>query len=199
MTQVTSDATSRDTSTTRQFPADVTAAVISTELGWVAVAHENGVVTGIVFGHVDSRQAVAALRRHLDVASRDFDLLATEDHPPAIVDLVARLTAFAAGESVDFDDVRIDQRHLTPFGRRIQQACRRIPRGETRSYGELAAAAGSAGAARAVGQAMARNRYPLVVPCHRVLASGGGIGGFSSPQGLEMKRRLLALESAVSN
>lgn len=199
MAQVAADATPRDVSTSRQFPADVTVAVFPTDLGWIAVAHECGVVTGIVFGHVDARQAVAALRRYLEVASRDVDVLATEDHPPAIVDLARRLTAFAAGESVDFDDVRIDQRHLTPFGRRIQQACRRIPRGETRSYGELAAAAGSAGAARAVGQAMARNRYPLVVPCHRVLASGGGIGGFSSPQGLAMKRRLLALETTVSN
>ena len=65
----------------------------------------------------------------------------------------------------------------------------------TRSYGEVAAAAGSPGAARAVGQVMAANRTPLIVPCHRVLAAGGKIGGFSAPQGLALKRRLLALES----
>ena len=80
----------------------------------------------------------------------------------------------------------VDERHLTPIS--AAASCRpagEFPRGETRSYGELAAQCGSPGAARAVGQVMAKNRYPLVVPCHRVLAAGGRIGGFSAPQGLD--------------
>jgi len=109
--------------------------------------------------------------------------------------LAEDLRRFADGEPVDFGRVLIDERHLAPFARRVVAACRRIPWGQTRSYGQLAAECGSPAAARAVGQVMARNRYPLVVPCHRVLASGGRLGGFSAPQGLRLKRRLLALES----
>ena len=77
---------------------------------------------------------------------------------------------------------------------RVIAACRRIPWGETRSYGDLATECGSPGAARAVGSVMAKNRYPLIVPCHRVLAAGGDIGGYSAADGLVMKRRLLAAE-----
>ena len=95
---------------------------------------------------------------------------------------------------MDFSDVPLALDHLTPFGRRVVAACRRIPWGQTRSYGELAAECGSPGAARAVGSVMAKNRYPLIVPCHRVLAAGGELGGYSAPDGLKMKRRLLAME-----
>jgi methylated-DNA-[protein]-cysteine S-methyltransferase len=201
MSHVTLQATPHVNSTTRHVAIDAAAAAVAaaafeTELGWIALAYENTTVLGIVFGHPARRQSIDALRRYLKPEAPSMDVLELEDQPPAIVDLVERLTAYAAGEPVEFGDVRVDERHLTRFGRRIQQACRRIPRGETLSYGELAAAAGSSGAARAVGQAMARNRFPLVVPCHRVLASGGRIGGFSSPQGLAMKRRLLALEGS---
>jgi methylated-DNA-[protein]-cysteine S-methyltransferase len=81
----------------------------------------------------------------------------------------------------------------TEFTRRVWEACRRIPYGRTVSYGELAAQAGSPRGARAVGQALGRNRIPLLIPCHRVLAGQGALGGFGG--GLEMKKRLLDLES----
>jgi methylated-DNA-[protein]-cysteine S-methyltransferase len=203
MTPATLRNKSRDKSTARNLPAEVdtVAAAFPTALGWVAIAHCDAVVIGVVFGHASQRQAIDALRRNLgqqSASSSDIDVLEIDDQPRAIVGLIERLQAYAAGDDVDFSDVRIDERHLTEFGRRIVKACRRIPRGATRSYGELAAASGSPGAARAVGQAMAKNRYPLVVPCHRVLAAGGQIGGFSAPQGLTMKRRLLALEEAIA-
>jgi methylated-DNA-[protein]-cysteine S-methyltransferase len=83
------------------------------------------------------------------------------------------------------------------FERRVLETARDIPPGATLTYGELAAKAGAPGAAREVGQAMARNRFPIVVPCHRVLAAGGGFGGFSAPGGLESKARLLTLERAA--
>jgi methylated-DNA-[protein]-cysteine S-methyltransferase len=85
----------------------------------------------------------------------------------------------------------------TPFERRVYALTRDIPPGPTRTYGELAAAAGDATLARAVGQAMARNPVPLIVPCHRVLAAGGALGGFSAPGGTETKHRLLQLEGAA--
>jgi methylated-DNA-[protein]-cysteine S-methyltransferase len=81
----------------------------------------------------------------------------------------------------------------TEFLAKVRKAVRAIPRGETRTYGEVARAAGRPGAARAVGQAMARNPIPLLVPCHRVVASGGP-GGYSGGRGLATKSRLLALE-----
>ncbi len=197
MMQATLDTPPRAHATVRRQNEDVLASTIPTELGWMALAQRDEVLRGIVFGHSSRRQAIDSLNRYLghgSAASMIFDTVEIDDQPAAIVDVVERLTAYAAGEDVDFSDVRIDQSHLTDFGRRIVLACRRIPRGETRSYGELAAACGSPGAARAVGQVMAKNRYPLIVPCHRVLAASGRLGGFSAPQGLTMKRRLLAIE-----
>ncbi len=141
-----------------------------------------------------------SLRRYLGRGEETpslVDFLEVEEQPESTIDVIGRLRAYAADEEVDFSDVRVDERHLTDFGRRVVKACRRIPRGQTRSYGQLAAVCGSPGAARAVGQVMAKNRYPLIVPCHRVLAAGGLLGGFSAPQGLTMKRRLLELETVV--
>jgi methylated-DNA-[protein]-cysteine S-methyltransferase len=82
----------------------------------------------------------------------------------------------------------------TPFARRVLRAVAQIPYGATRTYGEIATRAGHPGAARAVGQIMARNPLPLVIPCHRVVAAGGRLGGFGG--GLPLKRTLLALEQA---
>jgi methylated-DNA-[protein]-cysteine S-methyltransferase len=177
---------------------DVTAIVFKTELNWTAFAIQRDALLGIVFGHATRAQAEAALRRAVNSPSRSFDILGESEIgglPDVIGDLADRLRRYAAGEPVDFSDVRIADSHLTPFGKRIVAACRRIGWGGRRSYGELAAECGSAGAARAVGQVMAKNRFPLVVPCHRVLGAGGSLGGFSAPEGLRMKRRLLAMES----
>lgn len=162
--------------------------VFPTALGWMALVQRGEVLCGLTFGHASARQAEAVLRELLG----PVDMLGMSSGS----ELAEDLQRYAAGEEVGFGDVPIDVSHLTPFGRRVVEACRRIPRGHTRSYGELAAACGSPGAARAVGQVMAKNLYPLVVPCHRVLASGGSLGGYSAPSGLVMKRRLLRLEQS---
>lgn len=104
--------------------------------------------------------------------------------------------AYAAGEPVDFADVAVDLAHLTPTQCRVIEQCRRIPYGQTLTYGRLAALAGSPGAARAVGNVMAANRCPLVIPCHRVVQAGGQIGHYSAPAGRRMKLRLLEQEGA---
>ena len=104
---------------------------------------------------------------------------------------------FSAGIGYLFQWVfEIDLGWTTEFQRRVIRRCRRIPYGKTATYGQIASAAGSPGAARAVGSCMAANRFPLIVPCHRVVRSGGGIGAFSAPGGTRTKRRLLAMESA---
>ena len=106
--------------------------------------------------------------------------------------LVERLQAYFAGEPVTFDDVPVDLEYETPFLERCAHALRAVPRGETVTYGELAALAGSPGAARAAGSFCARNRLGLFVPCHRVVGAGG-LGSYGS-NGVAYKKRLLELE-----
>ena len=106
--------------------------------------------------------------------------------------LVARLRAFFAGEDVRFDDVVLDLGWTTPFQRAVAETLRTVQRGEVVSYGELAALAGYPNAQRAVGTFCARNRFMVLLPCHRVVGAAG-IGGYGSA-GVAVKRRLLALE-----
>ena len=107
-------------------------------------------------------------------------------------ELADRFTAYFAGDRCDFRDVELDLDGSTPFQRALAEALRSIPYGETVTYGELAALAGSPNAPRAAGTFCAGNRFPLVIPCHRVVAADG-IGGFGS-LGVDYKRRLLELE-----
>jgi methylated-DNA-[protein]-cysteine S-methyltransferase len=171
-----------------------------TPLNWMAIAWRDEILLANVFGYPSRRLAELALAR-IPRMPQSFCRIAAEgqadDVPPWARSLIARLQLFAGGEPVDFVDVPLSLEHLTTFGKRVIAACRRIPWGETRTYGELAAECGSPGAARAVGSVMAKNRYPLIVPCHRVLAAGGDLGGYSAPDGLAMKRRLLRMEGAV--
>ena len=106
--------------------------------------------------------------------------------------LVGRVLAYFRGEVVDFRDVEVDLSWTTPFQRATADALRAVPYGETVTYGELAALAGHPNAQRAAGTFCAGNRFPLFVPCHRVVAADG-IGSYGA-LGLEYKRRLLALE-----
>jgi methylated-DNA-[protein]-cysteine S-methyltransferase len=175
----------------------VSVAPFLTDLNWMAVAWHDNELVGNAFGHASRRAAEMSLAR-MPGRSQSFfriDAYNQADELPAWVsDLICKLSRFADGEPIDFSMVPLAVSHLTSFAQHIVAACRRIPWGQTRSYGELAAECGSPGAARAVGSVMAKNRYPLIVPCHRVLAAGGELGGYSAPEGLNMKRRLLAME-----
>jgi methylated-DNA-[protein]-cysteine S-methyltransferase len=162
-----------------------------TNLGWMALAARGERLVRLSFGHPSAAAALA----HLD-SGDDWTATDRRDLHPKIADVVERLERYAAGEEVSFADVAIDLSHLTAFQQRVVRACRKISRGRTRTYGELAAAVGNPGAARAVGSVMAKNRLPIVVPCHRVVGSAGSLGGFSAPDGLCMKERMLALEGA---
>jgi len=110
---------------------------------------------------------------------------------PLLATAADLLVRYFEGRPVSFD-LPLEPEDVTEFGARVLSACAAIPWGETRGYGELAAAAGSPGAARAVGQALGRNPIPLLVPCHRVIGADGSLTGFGS--GVEVKRRLLDLE-----
>jgi methylated-DNA-[protein]-cysteine S-methyltransferase len=113
-----------------------------------------------------------------------------------MADVIAAVLRLMKGEPEHFEDVELDISALPDFERLVLEATRGIPPGETRTYGELAAAIGSPGAARAVGRALGRNPIPIIIPCHRILAAGGRSGGFSAPGGSATKLRLLSLEGA---
>lgn len=166
--------------------------VFASELGWMALAWRDDQLARFSFGHPSAAAAIGA------IDAKDWTATREDDSPAWVVDLASRLQGYAAGDEVRFDDVLLDQSHLGPFSQRVVRLCRKISRGKTRSYAELAAAAGSPGAARAVGNVMANNRFPIIVPCHRVVGSGGSLGGFSAPEGLSMKSRMLALEGHTS-
>jgi len=110
----------------------------------------------------------------------------------AIDDVVALL----AGERRELAHIRIDIADLPEFNRRVYAVARGIPPGTTLSYGEIAARLGDKALARDVGQALGQNPIPIIVPCHRVLAAGGKMGGFSAPGGARTKLRLLEIERA---
>jgi methylated-DNA-[protein]-cysteine S-methyltransferase len=100
------------------------------------------------------------------------------------------------GSKRDLSSIPLDVRAIDDFRRAVYAETRDIPAGTTRSYGEVARAIGRPDGARDVGAALARNPFPIIVPCHRVVAANGALTGFSAPGGLETKRRMLELEGA---
>jgi methylated-DNA-[protein]-cysteine S-methyltransferase len=116
--------------------------------------------------------------------------------PPAVAALIADIRNYLAGEKIDFSAVTVDLDGIEDLRRRIYEALRGIAFGRTVTYGELAKSLGSSDweGARDVGEAMGKNPMPIVIPCHRVLAAGGKLGGFSAYGGITTKQKLLALE-----
>lgn len=166
---------------------DYRVAVLRTSLGWMAILRHEDRILRLSIGHASSREATERCERGNRVKV-ELD--------PEGDSLCDDLKAYADGEPRSFDHVLLDLDHLTPFGRRVLHHCCQIEYGQTLTYGQLAALAGSTGAARAVGSTMADNRYPIIVPCHRVLGAGGAMRGFNAPQGIVLKRRMLEMESA---
>ncbi len=122
---------------------------------------------------------------------------ATEGSPPSYVkQAIDAIGRQLAGGRSDLPRIPLDMDGVPAFARCVYQEARSIPAGTTITYGQLAARIGNLGAARAVGQALGRNPFPIVVPCHRIVAAGGRIGGFSAEGGVRTKQRLLAIENA---
>jgi O-6-methylguanine DNA methyltransferase len=125
---------------------------------------------------------------------------AEEAPPPASVRLaVEAVVALLRGESADLSTIPLDMSRVPEFHRRVYEIARTIPPGATLSYGDIATKLGTPGSARAVGQALGRNPFPIVVPCHRVLTSQGKMGGFSANGGVRTKLRLLRIEGFHDN
>lgn len=119
--------------------------------------------------------------------------------PPPVQRAVDGIVALLRGEASDLASVELDMNAVPPFHRRVYESARSVSPGTTASYGEIASRVGSPGASRAVGQACARNPFPIIVPCHRVLSAGGRLGGFSANGGIGTKLKLLSIESERAN
>lgn len=165
-------------------------ALFDSPLGPCGVAWTGRGVSRVQLPEADAAATEARLARWNAVVARCEP---TKDAAKAI----EALQGYFVGKPQDFSDIALDLGACGAFHREIYSALRRIGWGETTTYGELAAAAGSPGAARAIGQAMGRNPVPVIVPCHRVLAAGGRPGGFSSFGGRVTKARLLAIEGVA--
>ena len=136
-----------------------------------------------------------------EIETRDYMLhrfptAAEAAPPPEVKKAIDAISALLQGKGSDLSAVTLDMEGVPEFHRRVYEVARTIPPGKTLSYGDIAARLGSPRAARAVGQALGRNPFAIVVPCHRVLGAGGKIGGFSAQGGIDTKRRMLALEGA---
>jgi methylated-DNA-[protein]-cysteine S-methyltransferase len=160
--------------------------IFETRLGFCGIAWAEGGITRFRLPYTAHEEA-----------ERQFAGKATASAPTAhvasVVDMARR---YFAGERIDFSAIGLDLTAVDPPRRVIYDALREVAFGKTVTYGELAKRAGATApqAAQEVGIAMARNPVPLIIPCHRVLAAGGKLGGFSAPGSVETKQRMLALE-----
>ncbi len=164
-------------------------AVFETPIGRGALAWGDRGVVGVQLPEAtDGRTRLRMGRRFADIG---------EATPPAQArHAIDGIVALLSGQPIDLADVAIDLGSVGEFDRRVYEVTRRIPPGRTLTYGALAAQLGDAQLARAVGQALGCNPLAIIVPCHRVLAANGQLGGFSASAGAIAKRRLLLIEGA---
>jgi methylated-DNA-[protein]-cysteine S-methyltransferase len=159
--------------------------IFETKLGFAGIAwNDDGIVTRFRLPDRDRQNAETQFKGK------------AETPPFAIAEVIARANRYFAGERIDFTPIKLDLSGVDPSRRAIYEALRQVHFGETLTYGDLAKRAGATQpqAAQDVGVAMARNPVPLIIPCHRVLAAGGKLGGFSAAGRTEAKERMLALE-----
>ncbi|MFT3769532.1 MAG: methylated-DNA--[protein]-cysteine S-methyltransferase [Minicystis sp.] len=120
-----------------------------------------------------------------------------ESPPPWVKEAMHRIARHLQTGAEDLSTILLDMEPVSPFFRRVYEVTCGVRPGEVKTYSEIASLVGSPSAVRAVGQALGKNPFPVVVPCHRVVAAGGKPGGFSAPGGLDTKARLLAIEGRV--
>jgi methylated-DNA-[protein]-cysteine S-methyltransferase len=163
--------------------------LFETALGPGAVAWGDRGIVGIQLPESDEQHLRARIRRRFADAS--------EAEPPLeVATAIGRMRELLDGQPTDLSEVSLDMSRVPELAQRVYAVARTIRPGETLTYGQIANKLGDPLLAREVGQALARNPFPIVVPCHRVLAAGGKLGGFSAPGGVATKQKLLALERA---
>ena len=164
-------------------------ALFATALGTCAIAWNEVGLTGVWL----PEDSAESLRRRV---ARRCDGAREIEPSGAVADAVEAITRLLASERVDLSGIALDTAGIDEFDRRVYAVTRTIGAGQVLTYGEVAARVGIDASARAVGQSLGRNAMPIVVPCHRVVAAAGGLGGFSAPGGIDTKRRMLAIEDA---
>jgi methylated-DNA-[protein]-cysteine S-methyltransferase len=163
--------------------------IFDTRIGCCGIAWSDSGIRALQLPERSDGLTRHRLRRHCPTA-RELP------PPPSIASAIAAIIALLAGERCELAAINLDMEGVPPFRQRVYKVARSIPAGTTLTYGAVARLMGEPGAARAVGQALGRNPFALLVPCHRVLAAGNKIGGFSAEGGTATKQRLLAIEGA---
>lgn len=158
-----------------------------TAIGRCGIAWRDDAVAGFVLAGADEAEDAARLGKRHDSGPGE--------PTPFIIGVIERVRGLLSGDRIDLADVPLAL-DVPAFERRVYEALRQVPPGETITYGALAERVGSPGAAQAVGAAMGRNPIPVIIPCHRVLAGSGRSGGFSAPGGVATKFRILQIERA---
>ena len=169
--------------------------IFDTPLGFFAIGWSDAGLSRLILPEPDFSSALRRLSGRNGGAAAP-DLVEEAALPAEIAQLVAAIRRYASGEKVDFSGVPVDLSDADDFRRAIYDAARGLAQGEAVTYGELARRAGFPDLARETGTALGRNPVPLVIPCHRIVAAGGKLGGFSAPGGNTTKARLLAHERA---
>lgn len=166
-------------------------ALFDTAIGRCAVAWSEAGLIGVQLPEADDALAARRLARRFPEA-----VPAPPGEAAAVA--IARITAFLAGAADAFMNLELDESGVGAFERAVYRETRAIPAGSTSTYGAIAAALGDVRESRRVGQALGRNPWPIVIPCHRVTGAGGWMGGFSAPGGRATKLKLLELEGALA-
>jgi methylated-DNA-[protein]-cysteine S-methyltransferase len=175
---------------------DVGCCLFPTAIGTCAIAWNADTIAAVALPEASDAETLARIHARVPDAT-------PATPPPFVADVIRAITALLDGSCVngspiDLSQIPLDLSGVPEFHRRAYAIAQSIPPGETMTYGEIAKRLGEPGAARAVGQAMGANRFPIIVPCHRVLAAGRKTGGFSARGGVTTKLRMLDIEGALA-
>lgn len=166
-------------------------AVFDTALGPCGIAWGAQGLVGVQLPERDAAATRARLQQRHRAAQEAVP-------PPAVRQAIDGIVALLDGQASDFSGIALDMTGIPPFRQRLYAALRSVPVGATVTYGALAAQLGNGCTARDVGEAMGKNPFPIIIPCHRVLAANGGTGGFSAPGGVATKLRMLTIEQRMA-
>ena len=167
--------------------------LFDTPIGRCGVAWGERGVTGVQLPQPDEAQTRTRLLQ------RAGSELSEASPPPEVARAIADITALLSGKNADLSAIELDMSRVEEFNRGVYEIEREIPPGKTLTYGDIAKRLGGVELSRDVGQALGQNPFPVVVPCHRVLAAGGKPGGFSANGGVKTKLKILAIEGAYVN
>jgi methylated-DNA-[protein]-cysteine S-methyltransferase len=166
--------------------------VFDTTVGRCGIAWSQAGVVGV---HLPEAREIETRRRML----RQYPEARELRPPPEVEIAIDGIVALLRGQACDFNGVTLDMHGVSPFNRRVYEFARTIPKGETMTFAEVAKRLGASGASHAVGQAIVRNPFTIIIPCHRVLPVAGETNGTCANGGVISKRRLLSLEGALAS